>query len=175
MFSVSIAFDWYLTLIYFLMKVLLDYPSPEDESRVLQLLRGEEQQAGHAGSASREGLPQEVLFAARKEISAIHVAPAIDRYLIDLIDATRHPADYDSDLARWIDLGASPRGGIALDRLSRSHAWLEGRDFVAPDDVRAMLHPVLRHRIKLSYDAVADEVSVDQVLDQLLDKVAIAT
>jgi MoxR-like ATPase len=120
-------------------------------------------------------LPQEVLFAARREISAIHVAPAIDRYLIDLIDATRHPARYDADLARWIDLGASPRGGIALDRLSRSHAWLEGQDYVAPDDVRAVMHPVLRHRIKLSYDAIADDVGVDQVLDLLLDKVAIAT
>jgi len=158
----------------FLMKVLLDYPRPEDESRVLQLLRQEEQQASQPRPAAPEGLAQAVLFAARQEISAIHVAPAIDRYLIDLIDATRHPAGYDSDLARWIELGASPRGGIALDRLARSHAWLEGQDFVAPDDVRAVLHPVLRHRVKLSYDAVADGVSVEQVLDRLLDKVAIA-
>lgn len=159
----------------FLMKVLLDYPSPAAESQVLQLLRSEEQQAGQAQAPAPEGLAQEVLFAARCEISAIHVAPAIDRYLIDLIDATRHPAQYDSDLARWIELGASPRGGIALDRLARSHAWLEGADFVAPDDVRAVLHPVLRHRLKLSYDAVADGVGVEQVLDRLLDKVAITT
>ena len=159
----------------FLMKVLLDYPSPDDESQVLQLLRREEQQASHPHSVNTDALPQEVLFAARREISAIHVAPAIDRYLIDLIDATRRPGNYDRDLARWIDLGASPRGGIALDRLSRSHAWLEGQDFVAPDDVRAVVHPVLRHRIKLSYDAIADEVGIDQVLDRLLDKVAIAT
>jgi MoxR-like ATPase len=159
----------------FLMKVLLDYPKPEDESLVLRLLRGEERERSTGGPGSSDGLPQEVLFAARREISAIHVAPAIDRYLIDLIDATRHPARYDADLARWIDLGASPRGGIALDRLSRSHAWLEGQDYVAPDDVRAVMHPVLRHRIKLSYDAIADDVGVDQVLDLLLDKVAIAT
>jgi MoxR-like ATPase len=158
----------------FLMKVLLDYPRPEDESRVLQLLRQEEQQLSQPRPAAPEGLAQAVLFAARQEISNIHVAPAIDRYLIDLIDATRHPAGYDSDLARWIELGASPRGGIALDRLARSHAWLAGQDFVAPDDVRAVLHPVLRHRVKLSYDAVADGVSIEQVLDRLLDKVAIA-
>lgn len=157
----------------FVMKLLLDYPRPDDESRVLQLLRTEEQLASGARAPTPEGLPQEVLFAARKEISNIHVAPAIDRYLIDLIDATRHPANYDTELARWLDLGASPRGGIALDRLARSHAWLEGNDFVAPDDVRAVLHPVLRHRVKLSYDAVADDVSVEQVLDRLLDKVAI--
>jgi MoxR-like ATPase len=157
----------------FLMKVLLDYPRPEDESQVLQMLRREEQQPGLAQAVITQSLPQDVLFAARREIGAIHVSAAIDQYLIDLIDATRHPATYDPDLARWIDLGASPRGGIALDRLSRSHAWFEGQDFVGPDDVRAMLHPVLRHRIKLSYDAVADEVSVEQVLDRLLDKVGI--
>jgi MoxR-like ATPase len=159
----------------FLMKVLVDYPKPEDESQVLQLLRREEQ-ASHAKAPAdlAESLPQEVLFAARKEIASLHVAPAIDRYLIDLIDATRHPDRYDADLARWLDLGASPRGGIALDRLARSHAWLEGHDFVAPDDVRAVLHPVLRHRIKLSYDAIADDVTVEHVLDRLLDKVAIA-
>jgi MoxR-like ATPase len=157
----------------FLMKVLLDYPRPEDERQVLQMLRREEQQPGLAQAVITQSLPQDVLFAARREIGAIHVSAAIDQYLIDLIDATRHPATYDPDLARWIDLGASPRGGIALDRLSRSHAWFEGQDFVGPDDVRAMLHPVLRHRIKLSYDAVADEVSVEQVLDRLLDKVAI--
>lgn len=157
----------------FLMKVLLDYPRPEDESQILQMLRREEQEPCQAQAVITESLPQDVLFAARREIGAIYVSAAIDQYLIDLIDATRHPAAYDPDLARWIDLGASPRGGIALDRLSRSHAWLEGQDFVAPDDVRAMLHPVLRHRIKLSYDAVADEVSVEQVLDRLLDKVAI--
>jgi MoxR-like ATPase len=158
----------------FLMKVLLDYPRLEDETRVLQLLRQEEQQASQPRPAAPKGLAQAVLFGARQEVSAIHVAPAIDRYLIDLIDATRHPAGYDNDLARWIELGASPRGGIALDRLARCHAWLEGQDFVAPDDVRAVLHPVLRHRVKLSYDAVADGVSVEQVLDRLLDKVAIA-
>lgn len=91
----------------FLMKVLLDYPSADNESQVLRLLREEEQ---HAATAATQGftLAPEVIFAARKEVSAIQVSPAIDRYLIDLINATRHPADYDADLARWISLGASP-------------------------------------------------------------------
>ncbi|MBB2497014.1 AAA family ATPase [Aquipseudomonas ullengensis] len=158
----------------FLMKVLLDYPQPADESQVLRLLRDEEQALG-AGTAAAQPftLAQEVIFAARKEVSAVQVAPAIDSYLIDLINATRHPADYDADLARWIAIGASPRGGIGLDRAARAHAWLQGQDFVSPDDVRAVLHPVLRHRLQLSYDAVADGISADQVLDRLLDKVAI--
>ena len=156
----------------FLMKVLLDYPSAENESQVLRLLREEEQ---HAATAATQGfsLAPEVIFAARKEVSAIQVSPAIDRYLIDLINATRHPGDYDADLARWISLGASPRGGIGLDRAARADAWLQGQTFVTPDNVRTVAHPVLRHRLQLSYDAVADGVSADQVLDRLLDKVAI--
>ena len=158
----------------FLMKVLLDYPSAENESQVLRLLREEEQALG-ARTAAVQGfaLAQDVIFAARQEVSAVHVAPAIDRYLIDLINATRRPADYDADLGRWIAIGASPRGGIGLDRCARADAWLQGQDFVSPDNVRAVVHPVLRHRLHLSYDAVADGVTADQVLDRLLDKVAI--
>jgi MoxR-like ATPase len=153
----------------FLMKVLLDYPSAENESQVLRLLREEEFALG-AKTAVVQGfaLSQEVIFAARREVSAVHVSPAIDRYLIDLINATRHPADYDADLG-----GASPRGGIGLDRCARADAWLQGQDFVSPDNVRAVVHPVLRHRLQLSYDAVADGVTADQVLDRLLDNVAI--
>lgn len=156
----------------FLMKVLLSYPKAADEAQVLRMLRGEEQST--VAGADHQRLSQEVIFAAREEISRIHVAPAIDNYLIDLINATRYPADYDAELARWIQVGASPRGSIGLDRVARAHAWLSGNDFVSPDDVRAVLHPVLRHRLLLSYDAVADGVSADQVLDRLLDLVAIA-
>lgn len=158
----------------FLMKVLLDYPSADNESQVLRLLREEEQALG-ASIAAVQGfaLAQDVIFTARREVSAVHVSAAIDRYLIDLINATRRPADYDADLARWIAIGASPRGGIGLDRCARADAWLQGQDFVSPDNVRAVVHPVLRHRLHLSYDAVADGVSADQVLDRLLDKVAI--
>ena len=158
----------------FLMKVLLDYPSAANESQVLRLLR-EEEFALSAKTAALPGfaLSQEVIFAARREVSGIHVSPAIDTYLVDLINATRHPADYDADLGRWIAIGASPRGGIGLDRCARADAWLQGQDFVSPDNVRAVVHPVLRHRLQLSYDAVADGVTADQVLDRLLDKVAI--
>ncbi|WP_394558559.1 AAA family ATPase [Aquipseudomonas alcaligenes] len=156
----------------FLMKVQLSYPKAADETQVLRLLRDEEQNA-QAASKEHLRLSQEVVFAARAEITRVHVAPTIDSYLIDLINATRYPADYDEDLARWIHIGASPRGGISLDRVARAHAWLSGNDFVSPDDVRAVLHPVLRHRLQLSYDAVADAVSADQIIDRLLDKVAI--
>ena len=156
----------------FLMKLQLDYPRPEDETQVLRLVR-EEDQASHEAAAQPARLAQQVIFDARREVAQVHVAQAIDRYLIDLVNATRHPNDYDPDLARWIRIGASPRGGISLDRVSRAHAWLQGQDFVSPDNVRAVVHPVLRHRLQLSYDAVTDGVAADQVIDRLLDKVAI--
>ncbi|WP_286915199.1 MULTISPECIES: AAA family ATPase [unclassified Pseudomonas] len=156
----------------FLMKLQLDYPRPEDETQVLRLVR-EEDQASPDGTTQPARLAQQVIFDARREVAQVHVAAAIDRYLIDLVNATRHPGDYDADLARWISIGASPRGGISLDRVSRAHAWLNGQDFVSPDNVRAVVHPVLRHRLQLSYDAITDGVGADQVIDRLLDKVAI--
>jgi MoxR-like ATPase len=156
----------------FVMKVLLDYPSAENEGQVLRLLR-EEEQAATTQAVQGFTLAQDVIFSARQEVSAVQVSPAIDRYLIDLVNATRHPGDYDPDLARWISLGASPRGGIGLDRCARAEAWLQGQAFVTPANVQAVAHPVLRHRLQLSYDAVADGVSADQVLDRLLSTVAI--
>ncbi|NRH28359.1 MoxR family ATPase [Pseudomonas sp. MS19] len=159
----------------FLMKLLIDYPSTEDETQVLRLLRVEEQALQDGNSAGAPvGLSQSIIFTARQEVSRVQVSELIDRYIIDLIDATRNPQAYDDDLARWIKIGVSPRGAIGLDRVARAHAWLSGNEFVTPDDVRAVVHPVLRHRLQLSYDAVADGLSADHVLDRLLDKVAIA-
>jgi len=154
----------------FIMKVVLDYPDAASEARMLALLRGE---GGQGGPPSEVRLPQAMLFACRNEISRIHVSEALDRYLVDLVNASRHPADYDSDLARWIQVGASPRGAIALDKVARAHAWLAGQDFASPDDVRIAAKPVLRHRLHLSYDAVADGIRPDQIVEKLLDVVAI--
>ncbi|MFJ3259531.1 MULTISPECIES: MoxR family ATPase [unclassified Pseudomonas] len=160
----------------FLMKVLLDYPEPRDEAQMLRLLR-EEEQALEGAAASRQDEPApldpEVLLQARREVSGVYVAPAIDDYLLDLVSATRHPDAYDPQLRRWLAVGASPRGTLGLDRAARAHAWLHGQAFVTPDNVRAMLHPVLRHRLSLSFDALADGVDADQVLDRLLDLVPI--
>ncbi|WP_109123876.1 MoxR family ATPase [Dyella sp. C11] len=158
----------------FLMKVLVDYPDKDSEIGVLELVRGEEVGASASkGTESRAPIEPASVFDARGEIHAIHVAPAIEQYVMALVDATRHPANYDKQLATWIQVGSSPRGGISLERTSRVHAWLEGRDHVTPDDVRAMVHPVLRHRIILSYDASAEGVHADQVIDKILELVAV--
>ncbi|MEC5385676.1 MoxR family ATPase [Uliginosibacterium sp. H3] len=157
----------------FVMKVVLDYPAPDDERAVLQLVRGEEQAKRGAANAADERIPQEAVFSAREEVHAVYVSEAIERYIVDLLGATRFPKKYDDTLAKWISVGASPRGGIALDRTARAHAWLAGRDHVTPDDVRAMLLPVLRHRIALSYDAHADGIDADEVLKKLVAVVAV--
>lgn len=161
----------------FLMKVLIDYPDPDSEMGVLGLVRSEESagsQPGSQGQKQEAGkIPADTILAARHEITGIHVADAIARYIVDLVNATRHPDKFGEQLGKWIQVGSSPRGGIGLDRAARTNAWLEGRDHVTPDDVRAMAHGVLRHRMMLSYDANADRVTPDQVIDALVEAVAV--
>ncbi|RAO75705.1 AAA family ATPase [Dyella jiangningensis] len=159
----------------FLMKVLVDYPDRDSEIGVLALVRGEEIATATGGSAEDAGarIEPERVFEARKEIHGIHVAPAIEQYIMAIVDATRHPDRYDKTLGTWIQIGASPRGGIALERTSRVNAWLEGRPHVTPDDVRAMAHGVLRHRLILTYDASAEGIHADQVIDKILELVAV--
>ena len=154
----------------FLMHVYIDYGTEADEAQVIRLVRGEEQ--GQASSA--DPVPQQAIFAAREEIGRVKVNAVVEQYMVDLIFATRYPERYDEQLARWLHVGASPRGAIGLDRCARAYAWLQGRDQVLPDDVKAIAHPVLRHRITLSYEANADGVSAHAVLDELLRHVAVA-
>jgi len=153
----------------FLMHIMVDYPAPETEHLILQLSRREALQEKAPGI---EPLTQETLFAARKEALGVHMAEPVEEYLIQLILATRDSKGYGGDLAKWLDYGASPRATIALDRCSRAMAWLQGRDFVTPDDIRAVAHDVLRHRLILSFDAEASGVTANQVIDTLLENVA---
>ena len=119
-------------------------------------------------------MPQEAVFAARNEISAVTVSDIVERYMVDLIFATRYPERYSADLKRWIQIGASPRGALALDRCARAKAWLAGRDHVLPEDVRDIAHDCLRHRLSLSYEASADGLSANDIIGQLLEQVAVA-
>ncbi|MFL9911051.1 AAA family ATPase [Paraburkholderia sp. RL17-337-BIB-A] len=153
----------------FLLKVLISYPSPQSEVDMLRLLRRESGEADNMPNV----LAQEVIFAVRDEIRRITVAPAVDDYIVSLVNATRHGRELDAELGKWIEIGASPRGSIGLDRASRVQAWLQDRTFVTPDDVRAVVHPVLRHRLILSYDANAENISADAVVDRLIEKVAV--
>ena len=152
----------------FLMHVAIGYPAAEAERSILKLVRDE---AANVATTVPKEISQDDLFAARQEILAMHMAPEVEEYLIQLIMATREPAQYGDDLAGWLEYGASPRGTISLDRCARAHAWIQGRDFVSPDDVQEVMFDVLRHRILLSFEAEASGVTPDQVLEAIRQRV----
>ncbi len=154
----------------FLMKVNLDYPVQEAELDIVRLVHSEEA----ASDSDEVRVPQQAIFDAREQVRQIHVSENVERYLVDIVMATRDPQAYGDDLGRWIDIGSSPRASIGLHRAARARAFIAGRDYVDPDDVRAIAHPVLRHRLILSYDALADGVSADQVIEEMLRRVAVA-
>lgn len=156
----------------FLMYVKIDYPEANVERDILHLARREA--AGvRSGQTAIKPLSQRTLFEARGQVLKVHTSDALENYLVQLIVATRNPAPYSDEMARWIRFGASPRATIALDRCAKAHAWLAGRDFVTPQDIHVIAHDVLRHRILLSFEAQADGISSDDFIDSLLRLVAV--
>lgn len=154
----------------FLMHVYIDYPDKSAEQEVMRLVRAER---ASQSAAQAQQITQDAIFAARKEVDAIQMSDAIERYIVDLVFATRYPQKYDETLASWISLGASPRATLGLDQCARAHAWLQERSFVTPEDVRAVAHDVLRHRISNSYEAQAEGINNNQIIDTILELVAL--
>ena len=157
----------------FLLHVRIDYPAPADERRILELARNE---ASAELASPVHDRPAPIMTIhdvelARREVLAVHMTEPVEKYLLELIFATRKPATYGEDLARWIDFGVSPRATIALDRAARARAWLAGRDFVTPDDIQALAPDVMRHRIILNYEAEGDGVSTEVCINQILNRV----
>ncbi|MDN3639543.1 MoxR family ATPase [Simiduia curdlanivorans] len=155
----------------FLLHVRVSYPSAAAEKEILRLVREE--------NLTQEAVPpakisQTDLLNARKSLLQIHLAESVEDYIVHLIDATRHPINYDAKLAQWLEYGASPRATLALERSARALAWLDGRDFVTPADVQALAPDVLRHRLILTFEAEASGVTIDQVIEHLLDVVPAA-
>ncbi|MFK8042582.1 AAA family ATPase [Congregibacter sp.] len=155
----------------FLLHVKVDYPDADAERLILRLTRSE---AAKGAAVDAPQLAQESVFQAREEALALHMAPAVEEYIVQLVMATRNPAPYSDDLAHWLDYGGSPRATIALDRCARAHAWLHGRDFVSPDDVQGVAADVFRHRLLLSFEAEAAGVRSDEVIDEILRLVPVA-
>jgi MoxR-like ATPase len=158
----------------FLMHVRVGYPDAEAERQILRLARAEAQRSAEVAEPRPTRISQESIFAARQAVLELHMAPAVEEYIVQLVLASRSPTAYDRELAGWIEFGASPRATIALDRCARAHAWLAGRDFVSPDDVLAVLGDVLRHRLILSFDAEARGIDGDQVIARLAERVPVA-
>jgi len=153
----------------FLFKVRVDYPEAQAELDIVRLLQQEE--AGH--HEEQAPLGSDAIFAGREAIQQMQVSETVERYLVDLVMATRNPSGISDQLATWIAVGSSPRASIALHRASRAEAWLSGREHVLPEDVKTVAPAVLRHRLILSYDAMADGVDTDQVVQELLAMVAV--
>lgn len=163
----------------FLMQVNIDYPDTRNEAKILRLVRAEalaqssRQGAEAANIADKVVFALSDLFAARREVLEVYMSDDVENYVVRLIIASRKPARHDEELARWLQYGASPRGTLCLDACARAHAWLDGRDYVSPGDVQAIVHDVLRHRLLLSFEAEADGITTDDVIDRLLRMIAV--
>jgi len=155
----------------FLMHVNITYPDKASEIEVIRLVRGE--RSGRKEEDTVKEIPQEQIFAARDEIALVKSSEIVEQYIVDLVFATRYPEKYDEKLASFIDIGVSPRASLGLDQCSRVYAWLQGRDFTTPEDVRAVVHDVFRHRITPSYEAQSERVSNDDIIDTILNLVAL--
>lgn len=159
----------------FIMKVTVDYPEDQAEREIIRLVRGEELGAEITSElVTPEHIEPELVLEARRQLPDVSVSELVEDYIVALVMATRKPERYaESRLSKWIEIGSSPRASIALDKCARAYAWLQGRDHTTPDDVRAMAPSVLGHRFSLTYDALADGVDHQRVVQELLDVVEI--
>jgi len=157
----------------FLMHISIGYPDARAEQEILELARGQARDELGIKPEPKVLVTQQQVFAAQRQVLDMHMAPALQEYIVQLVLATRDAAKWDKDLGRLVSYGASPRATIGLDRCARARAWLDDRDFVSPDDIHAVIHEVLRHRVLLSYEAEADGVSVDELTNRLLDLVPV--
>jgi MoxR-like ATPase len=157
----------------FLLHVEVGYPSKEDERRILVLNRNEAKSGQRDAFQPPELLSTESIMQGRQEILRLHLAPELEEYIVNIVVATRNPGAVDASLEGQILYGASPRASMGIDRAARAHAWLAGRDFVGPEDIQAIASDVLRHRLVLSFEAEADGVSSNSVIERVLDGVGV--
>ena len=160
----------------FMMHVIVDYPDEESEVQVLRLVRGEDKTIIKEAEADKPEIPrlsQETIFQARQEIDQIKISPEMERYIVDLIFATRYPERYSYQLKSCIKCGVSPRGTLALEKAARAHTWFSGQDAVTPDNIHAVIHSCLRHRLPIADDAKKDNVTSDVVIDEILKEVKV--
>jgi len=157
----------------FLLHVSITYPKPEEEKQILDLSRKEAYRSYVSETASYTPVSEEIIFAAREEVLNTYMSDELQQYLIQLVLASRDPGVYGSDLAEWIQYGASPRATITLDRCARAHAWLAGREFVIPEDIQSLAFDVMRHRLILNYEAEADGITTNKVISELVARIAV--
>lgn len=153
----------------FLLYIKIDQPDASVEKKILSLVRQEDISAlQKENNIAYQKMTIEEILGAREEVLHIHTSEAVENYLVQLIVATRHPEKYNEELKGAVRYGASPRATIALDKCAKINAWLEGREFVTPEDIHAVVYDVLRHRIILSFEAIAEGLTTDDVISKLL-------
>jgi MoxR-like ATPase len=157
----------------FLLHVEVGYPTVEDERRIMILNRDEAKSGERDAFQPPELLSVGSIMQARQEILRLHLADELEEYIVNLVVATRDPGRIDKSLDGQVMYGASPRASMGIDRTARAHAWLSGRDYVGPEDIQAVASDVLRHRIVLSFEAEADGVSENSIIERLLDGVGV--
>jgi len=157
----------------FLLHVEVGYPTIEDERRILVLNREEAKAGVRDAFQPPELLSVESIMQARQDILRLHLAGELEEYIVNLVVATRDPGRIDESLDGQVMYGASPRASMGIDRAARAHAWLSGRDYVGPEDIQGVASDVLRHRIVLSFEAEADGVSENSIIERLLDGVGV--
>jgi len=158
----------------FLMHICIGYPTAKAENLILELAREQAKQSFKKADEAPVKLSRTDVETAQKEVLNIHMAEPVQEYLVQLILASRNPSAYSEELARWVSYGGSPRATISLDRCAKAHAWLNERDYVSPEDVQAVAHDVLRHRILLSYEAEAEGITPDNVIAELIKLVPVS-
>ena len=157
----------------FLLHVKVGYPSIEDERRILVLNRNEAKSGKRDAFQPPEPLSRRDIMQARQDILNLHLSPELEAYIVNVVVATRNPGAVDPALDGQVLYGASPRARMGIDRAARAHAWLEGRDYVGPEDIQDVAPDVLRHRLVLSFEAEADGVDADSVIKGVLDGVGV--
>jgi MoxR-like ATPase len=152
----------------FMLKVVIDYPQAEDERVIIR------QNLEQVGEAIKPVMTAKALLKAQEAAAEVYLDEKIETYIVDLIFATRYPAKYGLDqLEAYINFGASPRGSISLAKAAKCYAFIQGRGFVIPEDVRAVIKDVLRHRIGLTYEAEADLITSEAIIDKIVSVVQV--
>jgi MoxR-like ATPase len=157
----------------FLLHAQVGYPTPEDERKILVLNREEAKSGERDAFAPPELMSEETVMDARQQILNMHLSDELEQYIVNVVVATRNPGAVNKELEGLVMYGASPRACMGIDRASRARAWLEGRDYVGPEDIQDVAGDVLRHRLVLSFEAEADGVGPDTIIDGVLDGVGV--
>ena len=157
----------------FLLHIRVGYPSVEDERKILILNRNEALSGKRDAFAPPELMPETSVMEARQQILKLHLSEELEKYIVNIVVATRNPGAVKKELDGQIMYGASPRACMGIDRCARAYAWLQGRDYVGPEDIQEVAADVLRHRLVLSFEAEADGVEPDSIIDGVLDGVGV--